>query len=252
MNQFGLLGKTLTHSFSKKYFSEKFENEGLINHSFELFEIPTIEDFPALVASKPGLYGMNVTIPYKEQVIKYLDRLDVSAQEVGAVNVIKFEKNGTKTGYNSDYYGFRQSLINYSREINFDLKNTNALILGTGGAAKAVVAALKDMHIDYKIVSRDQGKADITYAAVNESVIQQTTLIINSTPLGTYPNTNECPDIPYQYLTKDHLLFDLVYNPEETLFMKKGRSYGAHAQNGLEMLHLQAEKAWEIWNTSAS
>jgi shikimate dehydrogenase len=246
MKQFGLLGKTLSHSFSKKYFTEKFEKLNLTDHTFELFEIPVIEEFPSLIESKPNLCGMNVTIPYKEQVMKYLDSLDISAQSVGAVNVIKFEANGEKIGYNSDYYGFKTSLKNEFE--HYDISPKHALILGTGGAAKAVIAALKELQIDYKIVSRDAFKSDFTYADLSEEIIKKHKLIINSTPLGTFPKVDECPEIPYKFLSNKHLLFDLVYNPAETLFMQKGKESGAFAQNGLDMLHLQAEKAWEIWN----
>jgi shikimate dehydrogenase len=249
MKRFGLLGKTLSHSFSKKYFSEKFNKQGLNDHIFELFELPLIKDFPALIKSKPDLCGMNVTIPYKQQVMKYLDGLDASATKVGAVNVIKFEKDGRKTGYNSDYFGFKQSLINYSKEVNFNLNGAKALILGTGGAAKAVIAALNDLNIPFKIVSREKGKADLTYEELFKLPEFDFQLIINSSPLGTFPKTEENPEIPYNLLTSKNLLFDLVYNPEETLFMKKGKAQGANVKNGLEMLHLQAEKAWEIWNT---
>jgi shikimate dehydrogenase len=248
MKRFGLLGKTLTHSFSKKYFTEKFEKLGLKDHVYELFEIPQIEAFPQLIKSQSPLSGMNVTIPYKEQVLPYLTELDISAQRVGAVNVIKFDQNGVLKGYNSDYYGFKNSLLNALKLNNLDIPKF-ALILGTGGAAKAVLATLADLNIDYKIVSREQGKADLTYQDLNEDVLKNHTLIVNASPVGTYPKVDDFPDIPYQYLTKEHLLFDLVYNPELTQFMQKGIENGAKAINGLEMLHLQAEKAWEIWNS---
>ncbi len=248
MKTFGLLGKTLSHSFSKKYFTEKFERDGLNEHVFELFEIPVIEDFPQLIENKSPLAGMNVTIPYKEQVIHYLDRLDSSARSVGAVNVIKFVEDGKLIGYNSDFYGFKQSLINTYDLYKMPLP-ASALILGTGGAAKAVMAALKDLGITFLVVSRDKAKGDLNYQDLDKEVILGSLLIINSSPVGTYPKTEEFPHIPYQFLTSQHLLFDLVYNPEMTTFMKKGETFGAKTKNGLEMLHLQAEKAWEIWNS---
>ncbi|TAG56748.1 MAG: shikimate dehydrogenase [Cytophagales bacterium] len=245
MKQFGLIGKTLSHSFSKKYFTEKFVQLVLKDHVFNLFEIPIIEDFPALWQSKEGLVGMNVTIPYKEQIIPFLDALDDSAQKVGAVNVIKITNNKKLIGYNSDYYGFKTSL---EYEIsNFKNDIHTALILGTGGASKAVLVALKDLNIDFKIVSREKSKADYTYEELFKCTILPH-LIVNCSPLGTFPNIEECPNIPYHLLSEKNMLFDLVYNPAETLFMKNGKSYGAKTQNGLDMLHLQAEKAWEIWN----
>ena len=249
MKLFGLLGKTLSHSFSKKYFSEKFEHLGLKDHVFELFEIPSIEEFPKLLASKSSITGMNVTIPYKEAVIPYLTSLDDSAKNVGAVNVIKFRPSGELIGYNSDYYGFKQSLLNFSSENNFNLEGISALILGTGGAAKAVMAALNDLKINFKIVSRQKERADLSYDELNTLSSINYNLIINTSPVGTYPNIEECPYIPYDLISDQHLLFDLVYNPEETLFMKTGKDRGALVKNGLEMLHLQAERAWEIWNS---
>lgn len=248
MPKFGLLGRTLSHSFSKKYFTEKFEKLGLIDYNFSLFEIPQISDFPKLVQSHLPLNGMNVTIPYKEEVIPYLDGLDISAQNVGAVNVIKFLENGKLIGYNSDCYGFKTSLLNTLKLENLDLPKS-ALILGTGGAAKAVLAVLRDINIGYKIVSRELGKGDLTYSDLDHELISTHSLIVNASPLGTYPKVEECPSIPYQHLTSHHLLFDLVYNPETTLFMSQGAKYNAKVNNGLEMLHLQAEKAWEIWNS---
>lgn len=247
MKRFGLLGKTLSHSFSKKYFTDKFQKLGLNDHQYELFELPQISDFPLLISENTPLYGLNVTIPYKELVIPYLDDLDISAQKVGAVNVIKFAENGRLIGYNSDYYGFKKSLINALKQYKLAMPKA-ALILGTGGAAKAVAAALKDLAIVCKIVSRDGNRADFTYTELGEMQINTAILIVNASPLGTYPKTEEFPAIPYQLLTENHLLFDLVYNPEITTFMKKGLENGSKVVNGLEMLHLQAEKAWDIWN----
>lgn len=247
MKLYGLLGKTLSHSFSKKYFTEKFAALGLSDHVFELFEIPFIEDFPQLLDSKSPISGMNVTIPYKEAVMPYLNGLDISAQNVGAVNVIKFMSDGSLVGYNSDYYGFKQSLLNTLKTYAMPIPS-QALILGTGGAAKAVMAALADIGTSYAIVSRDKSKGHYDYSELSEELIKSHTLIVNSSPVGTYPNVNDAPNIPYHFLGSNHLLFDLVYNPETTAFVQKGAEYGAKSKNGLEMLHLQAEKAWEIWN----
>ncbi|MDX2191621.1 MAG: shikimate dehydrogenase [Bacteroidota bacterium] len=248
MELYGLLGKTLGHSFSKRYFTEKFEKLALNDHVFELFEIPKIEMFPELVHDKlPALKGMNVTIPYKQDVVKYLKSLDLSAQKVGAVNVIKFDKEGNGIGYNTDFYGFKKSLEETLVENNMQ-DISKALVLGTGGAARAVYAALIEMGISFKTVSREKSKADMDYETISEDIIQNKRLIINTSPVGMYPDIEKCPDIPYQYLTENNLLFDLVYNPENTLFMQKGLIYGAKVKNGLDMLYYQAEKAWEIWN----
>jgi shikimate dehydrogenase len=244
---FGLLGKSLSHSFSKKYFTEKFEKLGLSDHQYQLFEIPNIEQLPTLW-SQNKLSGMNVTIPYKEQILPYLDGLDASAQKVGAVNVVKFLPNGQKIGYNSDFYGFKNSLLNEFKTQYFEIPS-QALVLGTGGAAKAVIAALHDLDINVKTVSREANKADFTYTNLKNINLDAYKLIVNTSPLGMYPHIDQCPDIPYHKLSNQHFLFDLVYNPLDTLFMQKGREFGAKTANGLEMLHLQAEKAWEIWNS---
>jgi shikimate dehydrogenase len=244
MNLYGLIGFPLTHSFSKKYFTEKFQKENIADSKYELFEIKDVSQILEVVKTNRDLKGLNVTIPHKENVIQFLDEIDSAAKEIGAVNVIKIN-TGKLKGYNSDYYGFRQSLINFIGET----KNIKALILGTGGAAKAVKAALQDLNISYRFVSRKKEKNNLSYDELNENILSEYKLIINTSPLGMYPNTDIFPDIPYQYLTSEHFLFDLVYNPEETTFMEKGAEKGARTQNGLEMLHLQAEKAWEIWNS---
>jgi len=244
MDVFGLIGYPLTHSFSKGYFTEKFKRENIQGKIYELFELKDIAEFPALIAAQPSLKGLNVTIPYKEAVIKYLDDLDTPAKKIGAVNVIKIN-SGKLVGYNSDYHGFKASLEKF---IPANYKGMQALVLGSGGAAKAVKAALEDMQIPYKIVVRKEEKDTIHYKDVDASLINSYHLIINTTPLGMYPKTDMSPAIPYEALTANHFLFDLVYNPEETLFLKKGKEMGARTKNGLEMLHLQAEKAWQIWN----
>ncbi len=242
-NLYGLIGYPLTHSFSKKYFTEKFEKENIKNSKYELFEIKEAGEILDVLKNNPNLRGLNVTIPHKENVIQYLDEIDAAAKEIGAVNVIKIT-NGKLKGFNSDYYGFRQSLLNLIGE----RKQLKALILGTGGAAKAVKAALLDLNIPFHFVSRKKEGANFSYEALDKTILSEHKLIINTSPLGMYPNVETCPDIPYHLLTPEHFLFDLVYNPEETTFMKKGAERDAKTKNGLEMLHLQAEKAWEIWN----
>lgn len=242
---FGLLGKKLSHSFSKKYFSEKFENLKLQNYKYELFEIDSILKFPDLIANYKNFVGMNVTIPYKVEVMSYVDELDISAQKVGAINVIKFLPNNKLVGYNSDYYGFKTSLEHEISTFNYPIRS--ALILGTGGASKAVKATLEDLNISYQFVSRTPTSNQMSYEEVNK-LETLPDLIINASPTGTYPEISFCPFLPYNIITEKNMLFDLVYNPIETLFMKKGKENGAKVQNGLDMLHLQAEKAWEIWN----
>lgn len=246
--RYGLIGYPLTHSFSKKYFTEKFAREGIANSRYDLFEMPDITALPALLQT-PGLVGLNVTIPHKQSVFPYLDRLDVSAERVGAVNVIQIEADGSRTGYNSDYYGFRQSLQDWLRLLGVPTDVLRALILGTGGASKAVAAALTDLGIPFKRVSRTGSQAGtdpLTYDQL-PNLIDSYRLIINTSPVGTYPHTDHAPQLPYHLLTSQHLLYDLVYNPAETLFMRRGQERGAATHNGLRMLELQAEKAWEIW-----
>lgn len=247
MSKFGLIGYPLTHSFSKKYFSEKFSREGITDCSYENYPIETIEKVTELLLM-PELKGLNVTIPYKEQVIKYIQRLDPVAARVGAVNTIKLsiDQSGLiTTGYNTDVYGFSESLRPYLKE-----HHKQALILGTGGASKAVAYSLEQFGIEYVYVSRQKKHAGtIAYDEIDEALLSRYLLIVNSSPVGTYPNVSEAPLLPYALLTGRHLLFDLVYNPPETQFMKNGLKYGAMAANGYNMLTLQAEKAWEIWNS---
>ena len=243
MKQFGLIGYPLSHSFSKGYFAEKFAKENINDSKYDTFPLAKIEDFIPLCEAYPSLVGLNVTIPYKEQIIPYLDSLDVEAKAIGAVNTIKFH-NGQKIGYNSDCYGFEMSLIPLLQP-----HHTSALILGTGGASKAVEYVLKKLNISYQYVSRNKTENTITYAELNEgNKLQNTHLIINTTPVGMYPNTDTCPPIMYNQLNAHFLLYDLVYNPEETLFLKHGKACGAQTKNGLEMLYLQAERSWQIWN----
>lgn len=245
MKLYGLIGYPLTHSFSKKYFTAKFEKEKIVGCQYELFEIPLGSQLTEIVKNHDNLCGLNVTIPHKEAVIPFLDELDEPVKSIGAVNVIKVMPGNKLKGFNSDYHGFRQSLLNF---LPADLKGMKALVLGTGGASKAVKAALSDLKIEYAVVSRTGSDNILSYEQA-AAVFADYKLIINTTPLGMYPKTDTCPELPYQLLDSSFYLFDLVYNPEETLFMKKGLEAGAKVKNGLEMLILQAEKAWEIWNS---
>jgi shikimate dehydrogenase len=249
-NLYGLIGHPLTHSFSQRYFTEKFAREGIANARYELFDLPDLAAGLPAVLQTPNLRGLNVTIPYKQTVMPYLDRLDASAQKVGAVNVIRLETDGSRTGYNSDYYGFRQSLVAWLAEAGQPLPapDLRALVLGTGGAAKAVIAVLTDLGISFRQVSRNPGAGQVSYGDL-PALVSTYHLIINSSPAGTFPNVLFPPDVPYQRLTARHFLYDLVYNPAETRFMALGRERGATVMNGLQMLELQAEKAWEIWNS---
>ena len=246
MKRFGLIGYPLGHSFSRNYFNHKFATEK-IDAEYVNFEIPSIHDFKKIVDENPDIYGLNVTIPYKQQIIPFLDELDSAAEEIGAVNVIKFvresDKNVKLVGYNSDVIGFMQSIKPMIKSYH-----KKALILGTGGASKAVIYGLKKLGVDSVFVSRTKKDDMLTYDELTSEVMHTHTVIVNCSPVGMFPKTDACPAIPYEYLTDKHLLFDLVYNPEETLFMKKGAKQGATTKNGLEMLHLQAIGAWNIWN----
>lgn len=243
MKTYGLIGKSLSHSFSKKYFTEKFDGLGLTDSEYINIEIETIEEFiEKLKELKPR--GLNVTIPYKEEIIPYLDELDEVAEEIGAVNTIVF-KNGKLKGYNTDAFGFHQSIKPF-----FKSQHERALILGTGGASKAIEYVLKQYGVDVLFASRSETTANIlNWNDVNEIVIKQHLLIINCTPLGMYPDVDIKPEIPYSALTDKHLLVDLVYNPEETLFLRLGKENEAKGINGLTMLKQQAEKSWRLWNT---
>ena len=243
MKQFGLIGYPLSHSFSKGYFAEKFAKENIVDCKYDVFPLEKIEDFVELCNDKKNLIGLNVTIPYKEKIIPFLDELDETAANIGAVNTIKFS-NGKKIGYNSDAYGFEMSLKPLLKS-----HHRRALILGTGGASKAVRYVLEKLDIPYQLISRDKNKSNRTYADVSGSLQYDNLLIINTTPLGMHPNVDEYPDINYPFLTDRHLLYDLIYNPEETQFLKEGKQRGAQTKNGLEMLYLQAERSWEIWNS---
>ena len=243
ITKFGLLGKNISYSFSKKYFIEKFALGNLDGYVYENFDLQSIEDFPKLITDNPELKGLNVTIPYKEEIIPYLNKLSKKAAQIGAVNVIRFTKKGTLKGYNSDYYGFKKSLKPLLQS-----HHKKALILGTGGAAKAVAFALNELGILYTFVSREEKESMIDYNRINATTFDNYHIIINCTPLGTSPNTKEFPPIPYNFFTEKHIAFDLIYNPEETQFLKKAKKKGAITKNGYEMLVFQAEKAWKIWN----
>ena len=242
MAEFGLIGKDIDYSFSRSYFNEKFKNEGL-NHNYVNFDIDSIDEFSNIISSTKNLKGLNVTIPYKEAVIPYLDKLHKTAKKIGAVNTIKITKKGKLIGYNTDYFGFEKSI-----EPLIKKHHKKALILGTGGASKAIAYALERLNIKHQFVSRSQSKKNvISYDSLTENDIKSHQIIINCTPLGTYPKTNECPDILYDAIDNTHLVFDLIYNPEETKFLTIAKIKGASICNGSKMLELQAEKAWNIW-----
>ncbi len=260
MRQFGLIGYPLSHSFSQKFFTEKFLQENIVNANYTNFPIPSIESFAALWKKNPNLEGLNVTIPYKKEVIPFLQHSSAVVQEIHACNCIR-KFNNELYGYNTDVIGFEKSLLPF-----LEPHHTHALILGTGGAAAAVQWVLQELNIQFQLVSRKgnaidgntleentleknaEMKSSISYEQLNKSLVESHTLIINTSPLGMFPNVNEAPPIAYEGITAKHHLYDLVYNPTETLFMQKGLEKGATVQNGLAMLHIQAEESWAIWN----
>jgi len=240
---FGLIGYPLSHSFSKTYFIEKFSRECIGDAAYENFEIEKIALLGKIVADHPCLSGLNVTIPFKEAVIRYLDELSDDAREIGAVNTIKVS-SGKLKGFNTDYIGFMRSLIPLLKPWH-----KKALILGTGGSSLAVKYALEKLGIEFLLVSRNPlEENEIGYPGITKDLIEEYTLIINTTPVGMFPDVSKAPDIPYQFLNAGHLLFDLIYNPEETLFLKQGKERGAAIKNGYEMLVLQAEESWRVWS----
>ena len=242
---FGLIGAAVSHSFSKAYFDEKFFREGLRDYHYELFPLGSIKDIEALLKDTKSLAGLNVTIPYKEQVLKYLDEVDGFAKKIGAVNVIKI-KDGKLKGFNTDSEAFFETIVKWLPKD----KKLNGLILGTGGSSKAVQEALKKLEIEYKIVSRKSKKGDFTYADLekNPEIIGDSLLIVNTTPLGMSPNTETMPAVDFENISPDHYVYDLIYNPARTMFLQKAEMRNATIKNGLEMLHIQAEKSWMIWN----
>jgi len=245
MVQYGLIGNPLIHSFSKKYFIKKFKNEHIFNVDYENFELKNISKIKELISRNPNLKGLNVTIPYKEKVFKYLDKIDEKASKIGAVNVIKI-LNNKLIGFNSDYLAFKHSLQKW---ISKDF-NAEALVLGTGGSSKAISQALKDLNINHKFVSRNKNKNYKTYKDIinDPKIILDHKLIINTTPLGMYPKISSMPNLPYELITEEHYFYDLVYNPEKSEFLKKAEKNKARIKNGLEMLYTQAEISWELWN----
>ncbi len=243
-NLYGLIGYPLSHSFSKKYFTEKYQRENILKHCYELFPLSDLQELSSLLQRYPNLKGLNVTIPYKELVFPFLDEVSEEAEQIGAVNTIKIE-DGKLKGYNTDVYGFEHSLLNVCRKAPH--MPNGALILGTGGAAKAIAFVLKKLKIDFTYVSRTPKAGQTTYQKIDQQLLRDHPLIINTTPLGTSPNEDTSPDLPYHLLNERNVLYDLVYNPEKTLFLKEGLAKHCQIKNGLEMLHLQAEKAWEIW-----
>ena len=245
MDKYGLIGYPLGHSLLIGYFNEKFANEN-IDAQYINFEIPSIDNLVEVLSSNPQLRGLNVTIPYKEQVIRYLDSISPEAQAIGAVNVIRVSQKGNQTflrGFNSDVIGFTKSI-----EPLLERYHRKALILGTGGAAKAVDYGLKSLGLETQMVSRSRKTGAITYDDVKAETIEEYNVLVNCTPLGLYPNVDLCPTLPYNAMNSRTLLYDLLYNPDETLFMRKGREQGATVKNGLEMLLLQAFASWEFWN----
>jgi shikimate dehydrogenase len=241
--RFGLLGRDISYSFSKGYFTKKFSNEHFDNCSYENFDIPEINYFTELKKNNTDLNGLNVTIPYKEVILPFLDKLSKNAKEIGAVNTIKITKKGKLKGYNTDYYGFIKSL-----EPLLEPHHKKALILGTGGASKGVAFALDKLGITYTFVSRQDKENCIDYSLINATTFDNYQIIINCSPVGTSPNTEAFPLIPYNYFTKKHIAYDLIYNPAETTFLAKAKAKGAIIKNGHDMLIFQAEKSWEIWN----
>ena len=243
MKTFGLIGYPLSHSFSKTYFTKKFNEEKIKNCEYLNFELKNISEFPLFISSNKNLAGLNITIPYKQSIIPYIDKLDSVAEKIGAVNTIKFLNNKT-IGFNTDAYGFQFSLKPF-----LESHHQRALIIGNGGSSMAVQYILNEIGISYTIAVRTpSNKKQILINEINENILKHHLLVINTTPVGMHPNIYDCVNIPYQYLTSKHLLFDLIYNPEKTLFLKKGEEQGSQIVKGMSMLHLQAEKSWMIWN----
>jgi shikimate dehydrogenase len=241
--KFGLIGHNISYSFSEKYFTEKFEMGHFDNCEYTNYDISNIKSFSDLINETKGLVGLNITIPYKETIIPYLDKLSKTAKKIGAVNCVTISKKKKLKGYNTDFHGFKKSIQPLLQE-----QHKKAIILGTGGASKAVAYALRKLKIEYDFVSRTPDEFQFDYADLNAEIFEEYHIIINTTPVGTFPNVTECPDLNYSLFTKKHIAFDLVYNPEESTFLKKAKEHGAKTKNGYDMLVFQAEKAWKIWN----
>src|SRR5690554_2084932 len=242
MRIYGLIGEILEHSFSSTYFMEKFAREN-IDATFQNFELPKVDDFRQVIRNNPNIHGLSVTIPYKTSIIPFLDDIDAVASQIGSVNSI-LVRDGYCKGYNTDVFGFKSSIKPF-----LEHGMERALILGTGGASKAVAYSLQQIGLDVMFVSRKPSKSQLSYTDINQNVIKSFRLIVNTTPLGMYPNVASYPDLPYQYLSSSHLLYDLTYNPALTEFLRRGKERGATVINGLSMLHIQAEASWEIWNS---
>ncbi len=244
MAAYGIIGYPLTHSFSKQYFTEKIEREGIADATFHSFPLTAIKDFPTLLKANLLLKGLSVTIPYKETVLQYINHLSAEAEQIGAANCIKIRWNEL-TAYNTDIIGFEETFVK-----NLKPSHKKALVLGTGGASKAVQYVLKKLGIAFLVVSRNGNKGDdfIQYGQITNDIIQEYNIIVNATPLGMSPGDDTCPDIPYSFLTTDHYLYDLVYRPAKTLFLQKGEEHGSVIMNGYQMLIIQAEANWKIWN----
>ncbi len=240
---FGLLGRNISYSFSRGYFSDKFIAENISDCQYVNFDMQTIDEFSSVLKNNKNLVGLNVTIPYKQEVIPFLDKLSDDAKKIGAVNTITVSKKGKTKGYNTDCYGFKKSLKPLLKK-----RHKKALILGTGGASKGVAFALDQLKIEYTYVSRIAENNKLSYEQITKQIMDDHLIIINCSPVGTSPNLDKCPEIPYEWLTKKHIAYDLIYNPAETLFLTKAKANGATIKNGLDMLIFQANKAWAIWN----
>jgi shikimate dehydrogenase len=249
MRKYGLIGYPLGHSFSKSYFTEKFHNEHINDCNYENYPLDNLDKLPHLIAGEPELQGLNVTIPYKSQIIRFLDQISPEARSIGAVNVIKIRRENDKvklSGFNSDVTGIRVSLLPYIRN-----RKGNAIVLGTGGSSRAVMYVLKESGVNVILVSREKKPGSVSYADIDSNLINSAVLIVNTTPLGMFPDIDSKPDLNYGLLNKNHILFDLVYNPLRTSFLKMGEEMGCITISGIKMLHSQAERAWQIWNDSS-
>lgn len=243
MAKYGLVGRNIAYSFSKAFFTTKFEQEKR-QDSYLNFQLDRIDQLRGIFEKHPDLKGVNITIPFKEDVLSQLDRVDKEAKKIGAVNTVKKLKDGRLAGYNSDHYGFAKALANF-----FPIDSKTALVLGSGGASKAICYVLNAMDFNFKVVSRNKKEGQLSYKDLTREVIDKHCLIVNCTPVGTFPNVEDCPEIPYQHIGSKHLLFDLIYNPRETEFLKRGFAKGARVSNGLKMLEFQAKKSWSIWKS---
>ena len=242
IKRYGLIGRNIAYSFSRGYFKQKFETENLEKCTYENFDLNEIQELNKILTNK-NIYGLNVTTPFKREVVPFLDRLSPTAEKMNAVNTIKFHKDGTVSGHNTDVYGFEKSLLKI-----ISTPPKKALILGTGGASSAVAFVMKKLNIEFTYISRSAGANAIEYNKVDEKVMNEHHLIINASPLGTFPDIHLAPQLPYSFLTNDHVLFDLIYNPPETRFLQEGKKRGCKTLNGQKMLEYQAEKSWQIWN----